>query len=243
MMIIWSYGGGVQSVAIGVLIQRGELPMPDLTVIADTGREVETTWDYLETTMRPFLSALKIERISASDYATVDLYRNEDLLIPAFTRQTGKLGRLPTFCSNEWKRRVIMRWIRAQGVTEAAMWLGISTDELERMKPSDVQWLSHVYPLIELRPTNRRQCVELIMSAGLPVPHKSRCWMCPHQNKKEWTTLSAGDIERAVAFDEAIRKQDAAVYVHYSGKPLVDAVNEPELQMSFDGCDSGVCWT
>ena len=242
-MNVWSYGGGVQSVALAVLIQRGELPMPDLAVIADTGREVETTWAYLEHTTRPFLPTLDIVRVKAETYATVDLYRNDDLLIPAFTRQRGTLGRLPTFCSNEWKRRVIMRWIREQGVTDAEMWLGISTDEMERMKHSDVQWLRHVYPLIELRPTNRRQCGELILSAGLPMPHKSRCWMCPHQNKKEWQTLGAGDLEKALTFDTEIRAKDAAVYVHYSGKPLAEALNEPELQMSFDGCDSGVCWT
>lgn len=242
-MIVWSYGGGVQSVAIGVLIQRGELPTPDVAVIADTGREVKTTWEYLETTMRPFLPSLKVERIATSDYATVDLYRNEDLLIPAFTRQTGKLGRLPTFCSNEWKRRVIMRWLRAQGIAEAAMWLGISTDEIERMKPSDVKWLAHVYPLIELRPTNRRQCGELILRAGLPMPRKSRCWMCPHQNRGEWQNLTEGDKERALMLDKEIREKDKHAYLHYSGKPLADALNEPELQMTFDGCDSGICWT
>jgi hypothetical protein len=37
-MITWSYGGGVQSVAIGVLIREGVLPKPDLAAIVDNGR-------------------------------------------------------------------------------------------------------------------------------------------------------------------------------------------------------------
>jgi len=243
-MILWSYGGGVQSVAIGVLIQRGELPKPDFAVIADTGREVQSTWIYLDSIMQGFLGTinLKIERVRAGDYATVDLYRNDDLLIPAFTRRNNRVGRLPTYCSNEWKRRVIMRWARSQGIEKADMWLGISRDEAERMKPSDVQWLTHVYPLIDFG-LNRIQCRELILRAGLPMPNKSRCWMCPHQNKKEWQTLSDEDTRRATDFDESIREHDPHVFIHYSGLPLSQALNEPATQMAFDACDSGFCWT
>lgn len=43
---VWSCGGGVQSVAIGALIVGGKLPMPDVAVIADTGRETGRTWAY-----------------------------------------------------------------------------------------------------------------------------------------------------------------------------------------------------
>jgi hypothetical protein len=41
---VWSFGGGVQSVAIAALVTLERLPMPDLIVIADTGREVGSTW-------------------------------------------------------------------------------------------------------------------------------------------------------------------------------------------------------
>ena len=39
-MIIFSYGGGKQTVAIVTLILEGKLPRPDLVVMADTSREV-----------------------------------------------------------------------------------------------------------------------------------------------------------------------------------------------------------
>jgi hypothetical protein len=60
-MIVWSYDGGVQSVAIGVLIREGVLPGPDLAVIADTGRERRTTWDYLRDVMQPYLDAIGLK--------------------------------------------------------------------------------------------------------------------------------------------------------------------------------------
>lgn len=34
---VWSFGGGVQSAAIAVMVVKGVLPRPDLIVIADTG--------------------------------------------------------------------------------------------------------------------------------------------------------------------------------------------------------------
>ena len=52
---IWSYGGGTQSAAIAALIVSGKLPVPDVAVIADTGREVSSTWDYLRDVVQPAL--------------------------------------------------------------------------------------------------------------------------------------------------------------------------------------------
>jgi hypothetical protein len=46
-MVVWSYGGGKQSVAIAALIVQGKLPKPDLIVMADTdanGHLLGATW-------------------------------------------------------------------------------------------------------------------------------------------------------------------------------------------------------
>lgn len=161
MVNVWSYGGGKQSVAIAALIVQGKLPKPDLIVMADTGRERSSTWRYLNDWIRPILSRHGMAvQIAPHSLSTVDLWRtkNDDgeskpmLLIPAFTTLTksGEVAKLPTYCSNEWKRRVVMRWLKARGIERAEMWLGISRDEAHRMKDSDVKWLSHRYPLIDL---------------------------------------------------------------------------------------------
>lgn len=107
--LTWSFGGGTQSVAIAVLVARGELPAPEVAVIADTGREATETWDYLERHVRPLLEPVGVPvEIAPHDLSTVDLYgKNGDLLVPAYTG--GGDGKLPTFCSTEWKKRVVAR--------------------------------------------------------------------------------------------------------------------------------------
>src|SRR5258708_5922882 len=99
---VWASGGGVQSAAIAALIVSGKIEPPALAVIADTGREQSTTWAYMDRVTGPALKAMGVElhRVQASDFATVDLYGGKDgdsLLIPAFTNQSGEIGKLPAF--------------------------------------------------------------------------------------------------------------------------------------------------
>lgn len=62
MFEVFSSGGGTQSCCISVMILQGRLPKPDFVVIADTGREMPTTWQYLDAVVRP---AFKKEGIEA----------------------------------------------------------------------------------------------------------------------------------------------------------------------------------
>ena len=158
---IWSSGGGVQSTAIGALICMGEL-RPDMAVIVDTERELSTTWDYLDRWVIPALEhvGVTLHRVAKSEYATVDLMRNNDLLIPAFTTQSGEIGKLPTYCSNEWKQRVMRRWASEQGVKQADIWIGYTIDELRRVTQPIGKWQNR-YPLIDRR-LSRGNCIPLI---------------------------------------------------------------------------------
>lgn len=247
MTLVWSYGGGTQTAAIAVLVLQGRLPRPDLIVFADTAREVSATGAYLDGVVRP--AGLDVVKISHK-YATVDMYAgNGDLLIPVFTRQNGQAGaagQMRTFCSDKWKKAVIRRWLRnVAGVDDCDVWLGISTNEMHRMKASGLNWYRHVYPLIETVPMNRAQCVALVESYGWPTPPKSRCWMCPMMSSGEWRDLKASEpanFAQAVALDNKLRQSDPDVYLHRLGLPLAEAVEQSEQQPSlFDGCDSGYC--
>jgi hypothetical protein len=61
MTTVWSYGGGTQTAAIAVLILQGKLPKPDIAVMADTGREIQSTWDYLYTVVQPALDSIGVD--------------------------------------------------------------------------------------------------------------------------------------------------------------------------------------
>jgi hypothetical protein len=248
-MITMSYGGGKQTVAIITMILDGQLPRPDLIVFADTGREVKTTWDYLENWVQPAMKKIGLQvEICGHELASVDIESsNGATVLPAFTRKSGHIGKLPTFCSNEWKQRPIRRWLKERGVTDTDVWLGISLDEAERMKDSGLKWYRHIYPLIELVPMSRAACVNQIQRFGWPVPNKSRCWMCPNQSPQAWKDLKRrndGDFDEAVKLENEIRKKDKHVYFHPLALPLADAVDQTEKQGDmFDGCDSGYCFT
>jgi hypothetical protein len=248
-VIVWSYGGGIQSVAIGVLIREGALPKPDISVIADTGRERRTTWEYLHAHMQPFLEPISVRiEIASHEFSRIDLYAKSDLpIIPAYTAE----GRLGAFCSGEWKRDVVMRWLRARGVDDCVLWIGYSIDELSRVPDNDRRkWCHLEFPLID-RFANRAICRRIIEAAGLPLPKKSRCWMCPHQNTDEWKETLADPIDglRAIDLEREISDRDPLAngfFLHYSRTPLelvaagieADAVMPPQR-----ACDGGYCWT
>lgn len=246
---VWSCGGGTQSAAIASLIVRGELPKPDLAVIVDTEREKSGTWEYAEAVLIPKLAAVGVtlQRVKKSDFATVDLYSHKGkLLLPVFTDQSGEVGKLSSYCSGEWKRDVILRWLRAQGVKQCDTWIGISVDEMRRTRVSRVAWAQNRYVLIERR-MRRMDCVrEVVEVSGWPEPPRSACWMCPNMGNSEWLEMKLhfpGDFDLAVAFDRELRETDPNAWLHESCTPL-DQVDFTRPAGLFDdpSCASGYCF-
>lgn len=151
-------------------------------------------------------------------------------------------GKAPMYCSNEWKSRVVDRWMRDQGVVSARLWMGMSTDEMRRVRVSRVGWIEKWYPLIEAR-MNRSSCVAAVVKRGWPMPPRSSCWMCPNAGDREWLDLKTDypeDFARAVELEREIRATQPGMTLHQSGKTL-DLVDFGEAQMSISDC-AGMCW-
>jgi hypothetical protein len=245
--IIWSYGGGVQSAAIACLVVDGRLPRPERIVMADTGREATATWEWLDRAIQPMLATvgLKVE-IAPHSLACVDLYANTPGHLPLIPAFSSDAGRLPNFCSVEWKRRVVHRWLREKGYgpnRPIREWLGISTDESHRARHSDVEWVEYAYPLMFDIPLRRSECVQIVRGAGLGTPPRSSCWMCPFRTNRGWELLKTsddGDWSKATALDEEIRPLGLAL--HRSFIPLREVVFGGEAkQGAFDFCEEGRC--
>jgi hypothetical protein len=248
---ILSYGGGRQTVALCLLIHRGLLPQPDRIVIADTGREKRSTWDWMRDYTLPLLREIGLTiEVAPRELATVDLYaRNGDLLLPVFTAT----GKLPGYCSNEWKARVVNRHLRATGVTTGVLWIGFTLDESERIKKSargePGAWPKR-YPLTELMLT-KANCVRVIEDFGWPVPPTSACWMCPNMANEEWIEIRTNrpdEFAQACALDEEIRAEDLArggsgVFLHHSRVPLAQAdLDVPDRMGPSRQCGLGTCF-
>lgn len=247
---VWSYGGGTQSVAIAVLCLQGRVAWPEYIVMADTGRERTRTFRYLEEYVQPALTEAGHEVIvlNKDDYRSPDLYsrKGDTLLIPAFTDQAGRVGKLPTFCSKEWKARVVRRYLTEQAkLASYDLWLGYTIDEFERMAHNETKAVTNVYPLIDLRLT-RADCISLVEAYGWPKPPKSACWMCPNRADFSWLEMKREDPEDfalAVAFEKEVQQRDPHIWLHSSGKPLDAAnFNEDQLDM-FSGCTAESCMT
>lgn len=248
---IWNCGGGVQSTAIAVLILRGDLPKPDIAVIADTERELSTTWEYMEKYTAPALARIGVvlHRVKKSEFTKIDLFSGKNgksLLIPAFTTQGKDVGKLPGYCSNEWKKYVVQRFATQRfGVKKACQWIGISTDELRRARQSSSGKWATRYPLIELK-MSRGDCQALVDAHGWEPPPRSSCWMCPNHREDEWAWIqfnAPSDFVKAAYLERDIQKIDQHAWLHSECKPIDTIDFDDKNNVLFGGCDSGLCFT
>ena len=264
MTNIFSNGGGTQSACIATLIIEGRLPKPDVVCIVDTERERQTTWDYLDTVVRPGLKKVGIEvhRIRKSEWGSKPPHGKDFLshngntvLLPTFTNQTAEeVGKLSGFCSKTWKVETQARYIREKlGVPtkEQRNWIGFSLDETRRairMMAGEEYKEGRIYfPLIHGIPFRRAQAIQQVIKHGWPKPPRSACWNCPNQTDPEWRDLKLNapdEFAMACALEKEVQAIDPFCWFHSSCVPLgkVD-FSEPEDLFSDRACSSGGCFT
>jgi hypothetical protein len=257
MKVAFSYGGGVQSVAAGRLVMAGKLPTPDLIIFADTCQEPLGVYEAVEREKALFIEhGIRFETVSIGDLGKLRPGKKNPFytFTPLFTLRAMvngkyKKGMMRRTCTQRFKIEPIQKLIKAQpGWKEEGvqLWLGISTDEVQRMKPSRVDWIENVYPLID-GGYSRKMLEAYLIGLGV-VPTRSACVFCPFRSAASWRDIAAvpEDWAAAVAYDESIRHISSSVesFVHGSRKPLLEVVgladSIPGLQD--DEC-TGICMT
>ncbi len=270
-LVTFSSGCGVQSSTIVEFIADGTLPKPDAVIFADTQSEPQHVYDWIETYIRPRLDGAGVPFITCTGGSlTRDIEDgaegNRAASMPVFTETTEKRranGRMRRQCTKEYKTepvRIATRELlglksgeQAKGRFMVENWIGISTDEIMRMKPHREAWITNRWPLIELR-MSRADCLRLFDDRGLPRPPKSSCVYCPNHDDTHWREIQDRDpagFAEAVRVDGIIRdgvaqsRQDA--YLHRQLIPLdqVDlstAEERGQLTMFNNECE-GVCGT
>ena len=163
-----SFGGGVQTTALAILTVQGRIPTPaHVAVFADTEGVHPETYEYMRQLEAWLGDRLPIVRVSAGSLYDRSI---EKRTIP--TRHFRS-------CTDKFKIRPLRRWMKANGATRSTpgiFQIGISTDELRRARPSNVQYVVNQYPLIELG-ISRSDCLD--KAEGLLAPPKSGCYYCP----------------------------------------------------------------
>lgn len=233
-MEILSYGGGVQTVALAILNAMGKIePRAEAAVFADTGAEMPGTYAHLDI-MHYWLDKRGLDLFwESSEAGSLDTYvREKSTVIPV--RLKNGIGHRQ--CTRQWKAEVIEKWIRGHGIDKATVQLGISVDEFHRMKPSPTKWITHRWPLIELRLT-RADCRKIIEDAGLPVPPKSACYFCPFHRQSTWQNLAVFEpdlFERAAQLEDIIntrREANDKAYLSSKMKPLRQAFSTAQMPL------------
>lgn len=145
-------------------------------------------------------------------------------------------------------------WRECQCDPLAVQWIGISMDEMVRMKESRDAWIICRWPLIENK-KSRRDCLEWMRKMHFPKPPRSACVYCPFHDNAEWRRLKAEEpteFNRAVQFERDLQRVKGASgnirsvpFLHRSLVPLseVDFSTEEErgqLNMFNNECE-GMC--
>lgn len=233
-MVVLSLGWGVQSFTLAAMCALKELPMVEAAIHADTTHEMSATYDFISR-WSPWLKDRGVNVVTVKDEEAAKL----TWMIPSFT-PTG-MGR--RYCTSRWKITPVRRYVHDhRKYRRVEMWIGISTDELLRAKPSGLQYLTHRFPLLEGR-FSRSDCISWLQSHSLEVPPRSSCYFCPYHSKASWEDVrNSADWTKAVAFDNAIRNSKTRPqYLHASLKPLSDVFSSPSPDLSQDEC-SGYCF-
>jgi hypothetical protein len=182
---------------------------------------------------------------------------------PFFTQQeiTGKKGMLRRQCTNDYKIQPIRQKIRKLCNVPykkhfpkdkyVEQWIGISTDEIQRMKPARDKYILNRHPLIEAK-MSRQDCLNYLKKENIPLPEKSACIVCPYHNDAYWhfmKTERTSEFQDAVEFDKKIRTGSRKIrdklYLHRSCKPLDEIEfnkeeNDKQLDMFNNECE-GMC--
>jgi len=274
---IISLGLGQQSTVLYLMSSLNIIERADYAIFADTGSENKTTYVFFEwlknwAKQHKGIPIIQVGRNNLYNdlMATTSGVRKRFASIPAFTRnEEGKIGILRRQCTNEYKVQEIFRGIRTlyqlkprQRMPKTEVWMGITVEEKERAKFSPFNWLTYVYPFLNLRTSKndfqrteytslfrRSECTQWLETNGYPIPPKSACTFCPFQSDKRWLelkTLSPDEWQQVIMLDEAIRNSTQKgvkqpVYLHRSATPLAKVDLQTNQLDLFNAECNGVC--
>lgn len=257
---ILSLGGGVQSSVLALMSARGDLPRVDCAVFADTRWEPAPLYahlDWLEAEIAASPHPFPVHRVNAGNLrADVMRLRTNSKgkpysPIPSHVEGRGIRKRQ---CTTQYKIRPIERLLRRlyqprAGAEYVAQWMGISLDEIHRVKQTPTKWIRSVWPLVDARIT-RASCLgwferrypgrELAKSACIGCPYHSRAYWRALRRRHPDQFADALEVEQAMQAAEQ-RHGLARSFLHADSRPLGDAVPAPDAHQQqislFDGAD------
>ena len=255
-----SLGAGVQSTVLALLLAHGDerlaalgYPKPDAAIFADTGYEPDYIYRHLDWLEQQLTYPLY--RVSGGDLRA-NLQQGQNTSgntfsdIPLYVNRNGQQLMLRRQCTSHYKIRPIYRKLRmlAGGQPRrrfpsgqhVELWLGISMDEAQRMKPARERWVVNRWPLVDLR--WRRHDCKRWWTTTYPDRQlrRSACIICPFRNDAQWQEMQREEpasYAEAVAYDRSLREPGSPTarrvkgqaYLHKAMEPLDEVIAARDL--------------
>jgi hypothetical protein len=270
---IISSGQGAPSTYLIKLAGDGIFPC-DAVIVADTGWENKlrystgkyvTNKEYFEQVTKPLsesngLAAYFVrsrlgdgsERPPIPDYQLRQPQngKNAEIFdIPLFGSQGGKSKQS---CTELWKIRAVRQQMRRMGANTGTVYLGLTMDEVHRVKPSSVKWISHDWPLVMPKygiQMTRIQIQKELKQLDIPYLKSTQCDGCPHKGLNRWRDTPPETIKELEDFERCFSGE---WFLTRHLVPLSEAIKIMEENEAAkkngalfdldDSCDSGYCF-
>lgn len=169
-----SFGGGVNSTALLLLLTDEGVDFE--AVFVNHGTDYPETYEYVEMLREKGYPITEVRPQAFGGYDNLYDYCTDAEITPV---------RIMRWCTDHFKIRPLMAYYERPCVS----YIGIDADEERRVRPSRVEGVENVYPLVD-RGIGRDSCIDIIKAHDLPVPPKSGCFICPFQRRSQWIELN-----------------------------------------------------
>lgn len=274
---IISSGQGAPSTLLIWLAGQG-LFQCDAVIVADTGWETDlhrsdgervTNREYFNDVTKPLAKKFDIPAYfvrsklgDGSDRPPIDSYqlrptpkgsKHEFIFdIPLYGKDGGKSRQS---CTELWKIRAVRQQMRRLGATSGTVYLGLTMDEVHRIKPSSVKWIQHDWPLVMPKygvQIDRMGAQRKLKELGILYLRSTQCDGCPHKGLSRWRDTSPRVIDNLAKFEAKFKGEwyltRHLIPLHKSIEKM-EAIQAQRESGSFldkldldDMCDSGYCF-
>jgi len=252
---IISLGAGKQSSYMLLTALQGKYKlMPDFAIFSDTGCEPEYVYNYLNWLTDYVKTNYNFEIIKVSEgnlmNDTIEYLNGSRKRVASLPLRLGNnAGLIMRQCTNDYKIKPLRKYVqKIRNGKKIRLWIGISLDEIERIKTSNVQYIENYYPLIENR-IRIDNIKNWFVKNSLPEPGKSACLICPFHSDNYWKQFKnqfPNEFETACKFDYLIRNYpnlNNLTYLSKHLKPLaeIDFTIQPDLFPELIEDCNGLC--
>ena len=260
-----SLGGGVQSTVMTLLAEEGAFDKPDCAIFADTKWEPKQVYENVawlkeQVSFPVYVTSFRDRSLFDDVWNGKGQYDHDFVTIPVYIgggKGEKRQGMSMRQCTKGYKITPVKNKIREllglkprkhypKG-TQVEIMMGLSLDEIQRVKPSQFNWATNRYPLIDDLEMTRDDCKEWFKER-YPDRElvKSACIGCPYRSSKNWVNVYENDPEgfaRTVELDDRLRSDDhiasklfkRPIYLHGRSLPLREAIELDIMEIEEKG--------